>query len=49
VSNRRARKQRRAIKAILKFGTSSRPTHKSPSGRTGSVRSSQLKGRRRES
>ena len=45
MANRRGRKQRRAVKAILKFGTSARPTHKSRSGRTGKVRSSQLKGR----
>lgn len=46
MADRRTRKQRRAIKAILKYGTSARPTHKSPSGRTGKVRSSQLKGLR---
>ena len=38
--SRRARKQRRAVKAILKFGPSARPTHKSRSGRTGKVRAS---------
>jgi hypothetical protein len=43
---RRTRKQRRGVKAILKFGPEARPTHKSPSGRTGKIRSSQLKGRK---
>jgi hypothetical protein len=43
--HRRPRKQRRAIKAILKHGPEARPTHKSRSGRTGNVLSSQLKGR----
>lgn len=42
---RRTRKHRRAIKAILKHGRSARPTHKSKSGRTGKVRSSQMKGK----
>jgi hypothetical protein len=46
MADRRGRKQRRATKAILKYGPSARPTHKSPSGRTGQVRSSQLKGRK---
>lgn len=48
MADARGRKQRRAIKAILKFGTSARPTHKSPSGRTGKVRASQLKGLRHQ-
>lgn len=47
MADRRGRKQRRAIKAILKFGANARPIHKSRSGRTGKVRSSQLKGRQR--
>jgi hypothetical protein len=42
---RRARKQRRAIKAVLRYGANARPIHKSRSGRTGKVHSSQLKGR----
>lgn len=42
----RSRKQRRKVRAILKYGPSARPVHKSRSGRTGSVRSSQLKGRK---
>lgn len=46
MSDRRTRKHRRAIKAILKFGSTARPVHKSKSGRTGKVRSSQLKGRK---
>jgi len=45
-AKRRARKQRRATKAILKFGPEARPTHKSKSGRTGQIHSSQLKGRK---
>lgn len=44
--NARARKQRRATRAVLKYGPQARPTHKSRSGRTGKVRSSQLKGLR---
>lgn len=46
MGDRRTRKQRRAMKAVLKYGPSARPTHKSRSGRTGQVRSSQLKGRK---
>lgn len=42
----RTRKQRRATKAVLKHGPTARPVHKSRSGRTGSVRASQLKGRK---
>lgn len=48
MANSRARKQRRAVKAILKFGTSARPTHKSPGGRTGKVRATHLKGLQHE-
>lgn len=44
-SQRRTRKHRRAIRAILKHGRNARPTHKSRSGRTGQIRSSQLKGK----
>jgi len=43
---RRTRKQRRQTRAVLRFGPAATPTHKSRSGRTGKVRSSQLKGRR---
>lgn len=46
-NKRRTRKQRRAMKAILKFGPDARPTHKSRSGRTGKIFSSQLKGLRK--
>lgn len=46
MADRRMRKHRRAMRAVLKYGTSARPTHKSRSGRTGSVRTSQLKGLR---
>lgn len=42
----RSRRQRRATKAVLNHGPEARPIHKSPSGRTGKVRSSQIKGRR---
>jgi hypothetical protein len=45
MADRRGRKQRRAVKAILKYGPSARPTHKSRSGRTGRIRSTQLKNR----
>jgi hypothetical protein len=47
MADRRARKHRRAAKAILKYGPTARPAHKSRSGRTGSIRTSQLKGQRK--
>ena len=40
---RHGRKRRRNDKKVLKFGVKAKPTHKSPSGRTGSVRAKQLK------
>ena len=40
---RRERKGRRNNRKVLKFGINAKPTHKSPSGRTGSVRGKQLK------
>ena len=44
-NKRRTRKLRRQARAVLRFGPAAKPTHKSRSGRTGQVRSSQLKGR----
>lgn len=44
-NKRRTRKLRRKTKAVLAFGQNARPIHKSRSGRTGKVRSSQIKGR----
>lgn len=43
---RRARKQRRATKAVLRFGKDARPKHVSKSGRTGKVAGVQRKSRK---
>lgn len=40
---RHQRKVRRQIKAMMLFGPSAKPTHKSQSGRTGSVHSKREK------
>jgi hypothetical protein len=43
----RSRKQRRATRAILKFGRNARPTHKLRSGRTGTAHSKKTPGQER--
>lgn len=42
---RRTRRHRRENKAVLRNGSSAKPRHNSPSGRTGSIRAKQLRER----